>query len=94
LIYAVEILPTALRELERARPDDMRRRLVAAIDRLAVEPMSRANTVLEGGLGLRRVRVGDWRIVYRVDAGARRVNVVIIAHRREVYRRLGRRGRT
>jgi len=32
-----------------------------------------------------RYRVGDWRVIYRVDDGANRVNVVVIAHRREVY---------
>jgi mRNA interferase RelE/StbE len=32
-----------------------------------------------------RYRVGDWRVIYRVDDAANRVNVVAIAHRREVY---------
>ena len=32
-----------------------------------------------------RYRVGDWRVIYRVDDDRQRVNVVVIAHRREVY---------
>jgi mRNA interferase RelE/StbE len=35
--------------------------------------------------GLLRYRVGDWRVVYRVDQAAKQVNVLFIAHRREVY---------
>lgn len=91
MALAVDILPAALKEIRRAEPEDARRRLVAAIDRLADDPMPKDSVLLEGGLGLRRIRVGDWRIVYRLDATARRVTVVIVAHRREVYRRLSRR---
>ena len=30
-------------------------------------------------------RVGDWRVIYRIDDDAERVNVLVIAHRRDVY---------
>jgi len=29
--------------------------------------------------------VGDWRVVYIIDDGARLVSITRIAHRREVY---------
>ena len=35
--------------------------------------------------GLSRYRVGDWRVVYRIDDQARQVHVLVIAHRSEVY---------
>ncbi|HEX3146684.1 MAG TPA: type II toxin-antitoxin system RelE/ParE family toxin [Gemmataceae bacterium] len=35
--------------------------------------------------GYLRYRVGDWRVIYRIDDDASEVNVVVIAHRREVY---------
>ncbi len=35
--------------------------------------------------GLSRYRVGDWRVVYRVDDAGKRVLVLSIANRREVY---------
>jgi mRNA-degrading endonuclease RelE of RelBE toxin-antitoxin system len=31
--------------------------------------------------------VGDWRIVYVIDDGAKLVSVTRVAHRREVYER-------
>ena len=39
-----------------------------------------------------RYRVGDWRIVVRIEDEVLRVLVVRIAHRREVYRRPARPG--
>jgi mRNA interferase RelE/StbE len=35
--------------------------------------------------GIWRYRVGDWRVLYRIDDQARRVMVLTVAHRREVY---------
>lgn len=35
--------------------------------------------------GYLRYRIGDWRVIFRIDALVGRVNVVVIAHRREVY---------
>lgn len=35
--------------------------------------------------GYLRYRVGDWRVIYRIEDTANRVNVLAIAHRREVY---------
>ena len=41
---------------------------------------------LSGALaGRLRYRVGDWRVIYAIDDRARHVNVLIIAHRSEVY---------
>jgi mRNA interferase RelE/StbE len=35
--------------------------------------------------GYLRYRIGDWRVIYRVDNDASQVYVFVIAHRREVY---------
>ena len=45
-----------------------------------------------GATPLWRYRVGDWRIVVRIEDEVLRVLVLRIAHRREVYRRLARPG--
>ena len=67
-----------------AKPD--RARIVAAIDRLAETP--HLGTSLKGDLrGLRRIRVGDYRILYEVRDKELVVLVVRVAHRRDAYRR-------
>ena len=36
--------------------------------------------------GYHRYRVGDWRVIYRIDDDADTVWIVLIKHRREAYR--------
>lgn len=81
---SVRIKASAAKELAAvARPQ--RERLIEAIDRLGADPLR--GTALKGNLtGLRRVRVGDYRIVYEVRHGELIVLVIRVAHRREVYR--------
>jgi mRNA interferase RelE/StbE len=40
---------------------------------------------LRGAKNLWRIRVGDYRVVYTIDDIAKKVDVMRIAHRREVY---------
>ena len=82
--YSVRIKKSAAKELARL-PRDVRERLIEAIDKLGEEPLTGA--LLKGGLrGLRRLRVGDYRIVYEVLDGELIVLVVRVAHRRKAYR--------
>ena len=83
--YSVRIKRSATRELAQIARRD-RERLVYAIDRLGEQP--HVGYPLKGDLrGLRRIRVGDYRVVYEVLEHELVVLVVRIAHRREAYRR-------
>ena len=82
--YSVRIKDSAAKELAHL-PRDAKERLIDAIDRLGEEPL--AGNLLKGELrGLRRLRVGDYRIVYEVRSDELIVLVVHVAHRREAYR--------
>lgn len=82
---SIRIRRSAARELGHV-PRRERERLVAAIDALAKHPFS--GNVLKGGLrGLRRIRVGDYRVVYEVQEDALVVLVIRAAHRRDAYHR-------
>lgn len=83
MTYSVRIKRSAAKELGRiAKPD--RLRLIAAIDGLAQGP--RGGKALKGGLsGLRRIRVGDYRVLYEVSDEELQVLVVRVRLRREVY---------
>lgn len=35
--------------------------------------------------GLHRYRIGDWRVVYRIEHELHRVRVLVVAHRPDVY---------
>jgi mRNA interferase RelE/StbE len=53
---------------------------------LADDPRPPGCKNLGGGDGY-CIRVGEWRALYRVNDRERRVDVVRVAHRRDVYRR-------
>ena len=81
----MRIKQSAANDLARV-PAAERRRIVHEIDRLGEQPLK--GSVLKGErVGLRRLRVGDYRIVYETLHDALVVLVIRIAHRREVYRR-------
>jgi mRNA interferase RelE/StbE len=61
-------------------------RLLTGIEELANEPMPVQAIKLKGTEGLYRVRVGDYRIIYEVDASAKSILIHYVRHRREVYR--------
>lgn len=60
-------------------------RIVRRIESLASNPWPLGSEKLSGAEQY-RVRQGDYRIVYAIDDSARQVDVVAVAHRREVYR--------
>ena len=83
--YHVTYAKAAARALRRLdRP--VQRRLADAIDDLGDDPRPPGAKTLQGGQGLLRVRVGDYRVVYTVADAELVVLVVTLGHRREVYR--------
>lgn len=84
MIYSVRIKASAVKALKKVAAKE-RERLILAIDALAKNPA--AGGVLKGEFaGLRRLRVGDYRIVYEVNDGELVVLVIRIGHRQGVYR--------
>lgn len=85
--YVVQILQSASRSVE-ALPRIQRERIFGRIADLANDPRPPGVKLLQGGSErLWRIRVGDFRVIYRIDDGVLLVLVVVVAHRREVYRR-------
>jgi mRNA interferase RelE/StbE len=84
MTYSLKIKSSALKEI-RALPGAERARVVAAIDSLPERP--HRGTQLKGELtGMRRLRVGRYRIIYEVQDRCLVVLVLRVGHRRDVYR--------
>jgi mRNA interferase RelE/StbE len=86
--YRIEIAPAAYRDMK-GIPKDAMRRIDAAILLLAQNPRPPKAKRLQGNLrDYHRVRIGDYRIIYRIEENRLVVCVVRIGDRKEVYRNL------
>jgi mRNA interferase RelE/StbE len=83
--YTLEFTTSALREF-RVLERHVQRRITEKITELCDAPFPHGSKKLQGEPDHIRIRVGNYRIIYRVDGGRVVVVIVRIAHRREVYR--------
>jgi mRNA interferase RelE/StbE len=83
--YAIEYERRAEKQLRAIRDRRLALALKAAIDDLALAPRPPGCLKLSGPTDEWRIRVGDWRIVYRIEDGRLVVVVVRVAPRSEVY---------
>ncbi len=86
MTWTIQFTRSAARSARKLDPE-VRRRVRAALERLAEDP-ERGKPLQLTLRGLRSFRTGDYRIVYRVLEDRIVVLVVAIGHRREVYDRL------
>ena len=81
--HRVEIRDVAREDLEEL-PRNIRARILRAIEqRLVTAPMHYGVRLRQSLTGLWKLRVGDYRIVYAIEAG--QVTVWAICHRKQVY---------
>ena len=85
MIYRIEVLPAAVREI-RKLPPEAKRRIQAVVELLAEEPRPPAAKKLTARPEW-RVRTGDYRVLYRIDDDVLTVVIVRAGHRRDVYDR-------
>ena len=74
----------ALKDVAKVRKDD-RRQIVDAIEELVADPL-RGRPLRGRWKGLRRIRVGLYRVIYALRRSEFTILVLRIGHRRDVYR--------
>lgn len=87
MAYRLELTEAAEQDLS-AMPRDILNRVDARILTLADRPRPRGSELLQGSRGLRRLRVGVYRVIYHVDEAEQVVTIARVRHRRDVYRGL------
>ncbi|HYC96109.1 MAG TPA: type II toxin-antitoxin system RelE/ParE family toxin [Sphingomicrobium sp.] len=89
MAWKIEFVPAAAKELKKLGKAEAARIIATLETRIAIldDPRS-LGSALTGELGgLWRWRIGDYRVVARVDDERITILVVRVGHRREVYRR-------
>jgi mRNA interferase RelE/StbE len=86
MTYQLEYLPAATKSIEKL-PPRMQGRLLTRLAALADNPRPPGSVKL-AGQDAYRIRVGDYRIIYKIQDHVLLVVVIDVGHRREVYRRM------
>ncbi|ANV91251.1 type II toxin-antitoxin system RelE family toxin [Picosynechococcus sp. PCC 8807] len=82
--YSIEFLKTAQKELSKL-PKDTQRRIIEKIEALINDPYPPDTKKLKNGNGRFRIRVGNYRIIYRIENEKLIILIIKIGHRREIY---------
>ena len=86
--YEVHLSNRAAKDLDRLS-GDARKRVIARLGQLAEDPKNpRFASELTNQGGLRKSRVGGWRIIFTVEDEQRIVFVVTVERRGQVYHRI------
>jgi mRNA interferase RelE/StbE len=83
--YSVVFARSASKEL-RSLDSQVALRILKRVEALSKNPRPAGVVKLEGATDLWRIRVGEWRVVYRMADRERIVDVIAVRHRREAYR--------
>jgi len=83
-MYQIVINRKAQKEID-ALPTYIKGSIDAHIFSLAENPRPNGAIKLQGAENLYRIRVGDYRIVYAIEEEVKIVEVVKVAHRKDVY---------
>ena len=89
MAWRIEFVPAAAKELKKLGTAEAARIIATLEDRIAqLDDPRTLGSALTGDLGgLWRWRIGDYRVVARIEDERIAILVVRIGHRREVYRR-------
>ena len=84
MAYSIKFAEIVVNEQIPSIPMPYRQQIKRAIEeRLTVDPVKIGKPLRHSLFGLRRMRVGDWRVIYRINGDA--VEIVKIGNRKEVY---------
>jgi len=81
--YQVLLTPRAVRDIRRLQPE-LQQRLLKALAALGDNPRPQGCEKVRGSDEW-RIRVGDYRVRYRIDDSQHQVIVTRIGHRNEIY---------
>jgi mRNA interferase RelE/StbE len=83
--YVLEFTTSAIREF-RCLDKQLQRRITEKVTALCEDPFPPGSKKLQAQPDHFRIRVGDYRVIYRIDGKRVVIVIVRIGHRREVYR--------
>lgn len=84
-MFKIEYLENVRDDLKSISKADKERIRKAIEKKLAVNPIEFGKPLQYSLKGLRRLRVGDYRVIFQIELDSKTVLIVKIGHRREIY---------
>ncbi len=85
-MFEIKYLDVVTQDDVPALPTTAKRTIKTAIEeRLTVDPVGFGKPLRYSFKGHRRLRVGDYRVIYRIDPAHQIVMIVAIKHRKDIY---------
>jgi len=84
-LYKIEFLKTAEKKFYRL-PKQIQERMAKKLEDLKTDPYPSGVKALKNGQGRLRLRVGDYRIIYRVENDILVILIITVGHRKNIYR--------
>jgi addiction module RelE/StbE family toxin len=85
-MYTLEYLEEVVKKHIPAIPPKIKNIIKKAIEeRIAIDPIAFGKPLRYSLKGYRRLRVGDYRIVYRISYEEKNVIICAIKHRKDIY---------
>ncbi len=85
-LYKIVFTDRASRALEKIRDHTITQRLFRKIEILAEDPPTSDVRKIMGSEIDYRIRMGDYRIIYQVFEEEKKVRIVGVGHRKDIYR--------
>ena len=86
MTWRIEFTPTAARQLKKLGPENARRITKFLRENICGDPRGQGKALTGALREFWRYRVGDFRVLVRIEEDRLLVLVVRVGHRREVYR--------
>jgi mRNA interferase RelE/StbE len=84
-VYEVFLERRAERDLKKL-PGEIFYRIIPYIKVLSEDPKPSGCRKIIGSKNDWRIRIGDYRVIYEIDEGAKAVRVMRVRHRKDAYR--------
>ncbi len=84
-MFTIEYLESVRSDLRGISKSDKQNIRKAIESKLVKNPIEFGRPLQYSLKGLRRLRVGDFRVIFQIDPKANVVLIVMIGHRREIY---------
>lgn len=85
--YKIQYKRSAEKDLRKINPAQIPA-IVESVESLADNPRPPHHRKVKGAQRLYRIRVGDYRVIYHLDAQAKIITIYYIRHRKDAYRRM------